>query len=67
MEGKDKNQVAETINRDFAKYPEQAKDDIDRTEKLMNKLWGIIIAIMQSELFEKKNQKLLVYYQLELE
>jgi hypothetical protein len=66
-EGKDNNSIRETIIRDFVTYPEQAKVDIDNTEILMNKLWGKIIDIMRSELFEKKNPKLLGYYQLEIE
>ena len=33
----------------------------------MDKLWGKVIALVCAELFEKKNQKLLSYYQLENE
>ncbi len=65
--GKDKDSIKEIINKDFATYPEQAKVDIDHTQILMNKLWGKIIDIMQNELYEKGNPKLLAYYQLELE
>jgi hypothetical protein len=64
---KDKGKVIDVLNRDFAQYPEQAKIDIDKTEVLMDKLWGKIFALMCDELFEKKNPKLLAYYQLEIE
>jgi len=67
IEGKDNNSIKETIKKDFVKYPEQAKSDIDNTEILINKLWGKIIEVMRNELFEKKNSKLLGYYQLEIE
>jgi hypothetical protein len=67
LDEKDQNKVAMTLNRDFVHYPDQAKDDIESTEKLMNKLWSIVINIMQSELFERKNTKLLEYYKLEFE
>ena len=67
FEENNKTKVEEILKRDFAKYPEQAKDDIDKTERLMDKLWGKIITTMRNELYEKKNRKLLAYYQLELE
>lgn len=67
LEGKDKNEINATLEKDFARYPEQAKDDIDRTEILMNRLWEKIIVLMQGELYEKQNPKLLTYYQLEIE
>ena len=67
LDEKDKGKVVDILNRDFAKYPEQAKIDIDKTEVLMDKLWGKVITLVCVELFEKKNQKLLSYYQLENE
>ena len=67
IEGKENHAIREIIGKDFVIYPEQAKVDIENTEILINRLWEKIIDIMRSELFDKKNLKLLKYYQLEIE
>jgi len=34
FDGKDKDEINNTIRDKFARYPEQAKDDIDKTENI---------------------------------